>query len=196
VGTADKGVREKMRLFFAIELTTDVRAAIQELIVELKKNNPKEDIRWVKSANLHLTLQFLGHVAPADLEGIIRAVKKGVIGLSPFVITLEKNIFFPSKRKAHVIALSVQASQEIHALEQRLRHCLDACGQKTDTRKYKPHLSLARIHDGLSAHRIQLATIDPMPLPVDHFNLYLSEATDAGRHYQVLARFELKKLSE
>ena len=51
-----------MRLFVALDIPEVVRVAVESLIGELK---PLDDSwKWVRAVNLHVTLKFLGEVAP------------------------------------------------------------------------------------------------------------------------------------
>ena len=62
-----------MRLFVALDVPGAIRVAVESLIGELK---PLDDPwKWVRAANLHVTLKFLGEVAPDKLAGIVAALR-------------------------------------------------------------------------------------------------------------------------
>jgi 2'-5' RNA ligase len=180
-----------MRIFFAIELTPDISELIKRTVTELKRLNPKVDLRWTKIENLHITLQFLAHVEPLELDTLIREVKKQLVSTSSFVVALEQINFFPSIKRPAVLALNVRASDELMYLAHQLMLTLDACSQQVDTRHFKPHMTLARIHNHYPVRRYKLLQIPATTFAVDHINLYQSELTEAGRRYQVLERFDL-----
>jgi len=50
----------KIRTFIAVELPDNLKREADKLIVGLKPF--AEGVRWVKAANLHFTLRFLGDI--------------------------------------------------------------------------------------------------------------------------------------
>ena len=62
-----------MRLFVALEIPTAVRDNLAAQIKELRNLTTKvadRRPRWVRPENLHVTLKFIGEVAPLKLDGI------------------------------------------------------------------------------------------------------------------------------
>ena len=67
-----------MRVFVAVDLSTAACKAVDELSSELARHAAfsAASIRWVKPWQLHITLQFLGDLAAADLPGITGALSR------------------------------------------------------------------------------------------------------------------------
>ena len=59
-----------IRVFVAIELPEEVRAAVDEAQARLRRARLGVKVSWTKLTNLHLTLQFLGEVAEAQIAAI------------------------------------------------------------------------------------------------------------------------------
>ena len=70
---------ETFRTFVAVDLPKLVKMEIDKLISDLRETAP--DIRWVKAANLHLTMRFLGDI-PKDSIAVLAG-------------ELSKNLFAP-----------------------------------------------------------------------------------------------------
>jgi 2'-5' RNA ligase len=77
-----------MRLFFAIDLPDNVKAAAAEIIAPLKKTFSHPDNRWVKPENFHVTLQFLAAVDPLDILKLIDKTRTATAGFIPFEMRL------------------------------------------------------------------------------------------------------------
>ena len=61
-----------MRLFLALELTQDVRKHLLEVRKRLEPALP--EVSYTRAENLHLTLKFLGDVAPKRLPAITESL--------------------------------------------------------------------------------------------------------------------------
>ena len=67
-----------MRLFIAINFDESTKKAIQQISHEVKKHAVQG--RFVKEQHLHLTLEFLGDIPPAQLDKIKSAMNQVEIG--------------------------------------------------------------------------------------------------------------------
>jgi len=62
-----------VRLFVALEIPAAVRDNLTAQVAELRELSAKvadKRPRWVRPENLHVTLKFIGEVAPTKLAGI------------------------------------------------------------------------------------------------------------------------------
>jgi len=94
----------------------------------------------VQPQNVHVTLVFLGNVDTASEL----LVKHSVTGISaqPFVLTFDRLSYW-SKPKILCLTCS-QLPDEVETLVAALNMEVASCGLQTDTRPYKPHITLAR----------------------------------------------------
>ena len=52
---------ENIRTFIAVDIPQEIKMELDKAISELRPLAP--EIRWVRAANLHLTLRFLGSIS-------------------------------------------------------------------------------------------------------------------------------------
>ena len=179
-----------MRLFTAIGLPASIADPLVEAARKLLPAAPgAARVRWTPAANMHLTLSFLGSVAPARLAAIQQALA-GVEGRR-FRVTLQGAGLFAH---AGVLLAKVEPSPALLALAEEVAASLEACGIPREARPYQPHVTLAR-----GKGRISLA-----PSMVDHpafhpsfaaeeFRLYESVTLPGGAHYEVLSAYPLSR---
>ncbi|MFZ5754497.1 MAG: 2'-5' RNA ligase family protein [Bacillota bacterium] len=79
---------QTIRAFWAFELPEPVVEAVTQLQTELARIFPH--LRWVNSANLHLTLHFLGDIHPSLVEKPrLPSCPWGKLALFPVGLNLE-----------------------------------------------------------------------------------------------------------
>src|SRR3989442_13377790 len=64
-----------VRCFVAIDLSTDVRAAIARAETRVRTAARHADVRWVDPAQFHLTLKFLGAVSDERVPAVACALE-------------------------------------------------------------------------------------------------------------------------
>jgi 2'-5' RNA ligase len=130
-----------VRLFVALEIPASVREALAGLINEMRAIAPK--VKWVRRDNLHVTLKFIGHIAPERLDAIDASLEtvrsNGVVK-----IDFRGLGFFPSEKRARVLWAGVEALANLAALAGEVDRVLTTVGLAAETREFKPHLTLAR----------------------------------------------------
>lgn len=136
--------------------------------------------RPVPSANLHLTLAFLGS-QPASRLDALRALGHG-IRVPAFVLQLDRAGLIGG---AHGCLLPNQTPSQLLQLVDALRQGLEALGVAVDPRPFRPHVTLLR--DACAAPRTAPALI----WPVRCFGLYASRQQAGGVHYQALGSWPL-----
>ncbi|MCC7205954.1 MAG: hypothetical protein IT323_01520, partial [Anaerolineae bacterium] len=77
---------EPLRLFIAIELPAEVRAALVRLQDRLKALDRERAIRWTGIDGVHLTLKFLGDTPAARLAAIEAGLRDAAARRGPFAL--------------------------------------------------------------------------------------------------------------
>jgi 2'-5' RNA ligase len=180
---------DMLRTFFAIELDQATRDACDQIILFLRKYYPVEKIKWIKTANLHITLRFIGATSHLQIPVLIDHVRKALTNVSAFQLDLGEIAFFPLHRP-HVIVIHFNLSQKLVELLSAVEQAVVACGFAPETRPFQPHLTLARL-----LHRPHPLPEIPVKLPqtlvVNKVVLFQSQLTPDGSVYTPLECFLL-----
>ena len=187
-----------MRLFIAVDLDAEARAAIaaeQRRLGEAAGSPADRSLRWVRAEQIHLTLVFLGEIADARAPAIVDVIERPV-RQRPFDLTFAGIGVFPPRAAARVLWLgTVEGAEALAALERELATRIGRCGIVLEERPFRPHLTLARWREGWPADRTRLlAAARPDAIArvrVDHATLYQSRLSSAGPSYTALARATL-----
>jgi 2'-5' RNA ligase len=188
-----------MRLFVAVELSSEARLVAERTAAELKRalaNNITAN--WVAAENMHLTVRFIGHVpddrAPALLDALSPPVE-----LAPFDVELTGCGRFPPRGQPRVIWIGVtRGLPSLAALHAEFDRRVLPFGYEPETRPFSAHLTLARI---TGAPRGQTIAIDaalramnpgPVAFRVDHATVLESRLSPKGPTYHVRMRVDLK----
>lgn len=172
-----------MRLFVALELPADVRAAL----VAWSDAVASPAMRRTPAENLHVTLAFLGTRTAQDADAVAGLLEKVARSLGP--LEVEGPLWLPRKRPG-VLAVALRAGPELGTLHVGLLEALTAAiGFEPERRALRPHVTVARARRG--AH---LYAVDPDPPPPflrfepEALVLYRSHTDASGVRYEALAR--------
>jgi 2''-5'' RNA ligase len=87
-----------MRLFVAVPLADEVRAALTDVQARLRAAGA--DVRWVEPKNFHLTVTFLGDLDDALLDDVQAACAAVAAETPPFRLRLRGASSFPKRGPA------------------------------------------------------------------------------------------------
>lgn len=143
---------EAPRLFVAVPLPDDARAAIEALVAQVRAVPVKgREVRWVRMDGLHLTLRFLGPTPVGRVGALAEAVTATAAVSPPIAFTIGGAGAFPSHGRPRALWLGIATgAAELAALAVRLDNELEARGWPRSDRPFRPHLTLAR-SDGVRA---------------------------------------------
>jgi len=134
------------RTFIAVDLDATLRDAVVALEQDLETAGAR--LKWIKPANLHFTLKFLGEVSTAQVARARIAARETAAAAQPFRIHLESLGAFPTLQKPEVVWVGVgEGKDELEALAAGLERQLVRQRFPLDRRHFRPHLTLARIRD-------------------------------------------------
>ncbi|MDP2927354.1 MAG: RNA 2',3'-cyclic phosphodiesterase [Candidatus Omnitrophota bacterium] len=137
-----------MRAFIAIELPLDIKNALVKIQDKLKTTLPK--ISWVKPANLHLSLKFLGEISLKQLKETQQIIAEIIKTSSPFEIKLETLGVFPNCRAARIIWIGTnQPPRQLKQLVDQLETKLLKIGLPEEQHPFRAHITLSRIKNPL-----------------------------------------------
>ncbi len=180
-----------MRLFVALEISAAVRENLAALIRELRPLAPQA--RWARAENLHVTLKFIGEVAPAKLDALQRALSS-VRGEGPIAMDFRGLGFFPDERRPRVFWVGIVAGPALARLAREIEGRLEPLGIPRDPRAFSPHLTLARFQPPGRSERLRSAiqenaTREFGSLHTNQLHLIESKLKSSGAEYFTLESF-------
>jgi 2'-5' RNA ligase len=187
---------DSLRAFVAVELDTRVRAAVVEVIEQLR--SPGDGVKWVQRENLHLTLQFLGQTPAGQVADICHAIAEAVAASTPLELEIRGTGAFPNARRPRTVWLGVtEGSAALATVQKQVQKALKRLGFPPEARAFSPHLTIGRVREGgppsskLSAAIAALADQSCGRCPIAEVVLFSSELTPTGPIYAALGRMPL-----
>ena len=192
---------ETVRSFAAIELPGELK---QELValVDRMRSGGQTGVRWVDPNGIHLTLKFLGDVAVERLDDVTGALRQATRGIPRFRLAVAGLGVFPNARTVRVAWVGVSGQVDVlEGLQQRVASALVPLGFAAEARGFTPHLTLARVRDGVSPEQRQSfgQLMDGVcfearhGIEVDSVNLMKSQLTSRGAIYSRISSVELER---
>jgi 2'-5' RNA ligase len=185
-----------IRSFVAIELPDEIKIALADVQEDLKAQAPPEAVRWTRSEAIHLTLQFLGDVAPGKVEGIADALRGVCDEQARFTFDLKGLGVFPSLGRPRVVWVGVaEPSGALIALQGQVTQALTPLGFEPEKRAFSPHLTIGRASRNASRRELtevgELVTRSEVgtlgQVNVEHITLMKSDLKPSGAVYTPLA---------
>ncbi len=186
---------ESKRLFLAIKINASSK--FQTVFKQLKDCLLHEQIRWVNSENLHLTLRFLGNTSIDRIEGITKAITKAIANEKEFSFEIQNLGVFGSNYNPKVIWFKVFDDDILGKLETKISTELDSEGFIKDRQNFVPHLTIARLkklkdkslfNNIIEKYKdIQIQNTD-----VKELILYESILHKKGAEYKIIQKFNLR----
>ncbi len=168
-----------IRLFAAFPLPEDLRLRLTGLRGQLP------GARWVPPENMHITLRFVGEVDTNVAEDVHAELER--VSLSPPDIRLHGVGLFESRGRVRSLWAGVERSDALSHFQSRIEIACQRAGLAPETRRYHPHVTLARCRD-TSVARVgpfleEHAGFSAPPFRPDGFVLYSSTLGRSGPIY-------------
>lgn len=182
-----------MRSFIAIELTEKARREIVAKTAEFRsKGSKRAGVTWVKPENLHVTLVFLGDIEEKQISLVVVLLLEILSTVKPFELRIGR----PADLGGRVLVVEIDDPQQaLVTIVKRIRESCKSIGITTETRKFRPHVTIARIRGHKSADRLikenNRTVFDPVSFTVKEAVLFKSCFGSNGVSYLPLARIPL-----
>lgn len=136
-------MKETIRTFIAIKITPEEK--LLGIISELKKSLASEEIRWVDTDNLHLTLRFLGETNQFQVNEICKKLEAISKQFQPFQFELKGISVFKKKTQPRVLFVSIENNLALKQMATEILELSKTLGFKSEENAFNPHLTLGRI---------------------------------------------------
>jgi len=187
---------ERMRTFIAIELSDEVNSELAAIQEELKKAS--SDVKWVETANIHLTLKFLGDVDERKAGEIKSILDKIASEYKKFEMSLFKIGAFPKLDYPRVIWVGIDKNcATVEEMAQHIENECEKIGFKKEDRPFSAHLTLGRVRSPKNKEalkdKILSISVKPLNFNADKITLFQSTLTPKGSIYTVLHQSPLQQ---
>jgi 2'-5' RNA ligase len=208
---AAKARRERdgslQRLFLAVPLPDDVVNLVDNLIRRLQSEG--WPVRWTAAGNAHITLHFLGEVAPENAQLLRLGLPEIVARHQRFRLRTADPGVFPNLKRPRVIWLGLWGpAHRLNSLHDDLAGLLTSLDFEVEAREFHPHITLGRVRNdpntrvrdlpGRIRERFEQAARTgevshdhPLQVPVDEVVLVESHLDAGGPTYDIVERYPL-----
>jgi 2'-5' RNA ligase len=166
------------------------------------KLDAQTTIKWVKPDGIHLTLKFLGNIPVASTSDVTKVMTNAAKRISPFYLEVKTLGAFPNSERVQVVWLGLGGElDKLTLLQQLIETNLIQLGFTAEQRRFKPHLTLARLGKEVSSRdRQQLGKLIACTSPdihdrinIDRIHLIRSQLTREGAIYSRISSVTLLK---
>ncbi len=173
-----------MRLFIALCLPDEAIPPLLAMQARLATGRP------VPEENLHLTLAYLGEQPDETVAPLADALE--TIRAAPIRVDLAEPQVFGG-RGGQAVGLLADGGVDLRALHDRVRSRVYGAGVQLERRRFRPHVTLARLRGSLDPGPAVLSLQDQRagPFTCHAFGLFQSILRPEGAEYDALALYPL-----
>jgi 2'-5' RNA ligase len=184
------------RIFIAIKVEPE--KTLLDLISTLRSAMEKDSIKWTNTANIHITLAFLGDTDESIIESIIEMLKEVCTGLTPFQLRMKGTGVFRNFSDPRIIWTGIEQSDRLLQLNKIILTGLRKLNIDPGDKPFNPHLTLGRIKH-LNDNNVfkgiieKFQNTDIQNIPVNEVVLYESILLPEGPVYTPLGTMPMLK---
>ena len=131
------------RTFIALHI--EPQKEMSDCILHLQDALRMEKIKWVDPGKLHITLRFLGDTNAEQVGAAGRILEETVPGFASPEVVFRGLGLFRNLRDPRVLWIGMDPGKILPEFKSTLDRKITDLGFQSEDRKFKPHLTLARI---------------------------------------------------
>ena len=176
-----------MRVFVALELPQKTKDNLERSSRQFQELSSGGN--FVSKDNFHITLHFLGNVAPSDLI-YIQSAMDSVKDLPAPELAITQ---FAMLRASDIVCAKLRQNAELVTLHDKLGERLETNGFEVEHRAYRPHVTLIRKKSFTLPFSEVTKNVDVYNMPFVAANVVLYESVfdDNGVTYRELYKIVL-----
>jgi 2'-5' RNA ligase len=179
-----------IRAFIAVRIPPSPQ--LRQVIAQLERFG--RPVKACDSRALHVTLKFLGDTRAETVPAVAQLVADAVQSTAAFTVRLTGLGAFPNAERPTVVWAGIEQAQTLIQLAGDLEDRLKPLGFAPENRRFRPHLTLARIKSRPPADLLELlnehAATNFGTAELNALEILQSELRPQGPHYTTLARCE------
>jgi len=182
-----------IRAFVAVPVSREVCEAVSRLQDTLRRRGIS--LRWVRPEGLHFTLKFLGNIDEGIVEPLGEKLREIASEHPIFELRIGGIGAFPNLNAPRVLWAGVESGAELlTALARQVSEVVREFPTEADSKKFKPHLTLARSKDRRSRRLVLPEKLTRATLEAtlcDRVVLMKSELSPKGAKHTCIVTAEL-----
>lgn len=186
-----------LRCFVAIKLDDSARIVLDR--VQRKLCHFDGIVRWSTTANVHLTLKFLGDLPDREAPAVCEAAARAAGQSAPLAFRISGLGCFPPGGLVRVLWAGVHSDgEELKSCQEALEREMEELGFRPEARAWSPHLTIGRVRPGagdtteLRAALGDFDLVGPMQKP-RNLIVFQSTRTPKGPVHVIVARCPIGK---
>lgn len=174
-----------MRLFLGLSIPPSIADELAGYVEQVKTKVPST--AWVPRENWHITLLFLGEVAPRTATALQPHFAAVARQTAPFSLRIQDWGAFPNMKRAKLLWAGVEGEQEpLRRLAGSLHEAAAAFIPLEKGKSFVPHITLTR---KVPVHNVA-GLNDNLPIQTKDWNvhqmhLYVSHLSPGGARYEI-----------
>ena len=146
---------KRVRSFIAIPVPSAVIQVLDDAVKSLD-SYIGENVRWVRTEGIHLTLKFMGNIDPGMVDRVLEAIPAVASQFSPFELAISGLGVFPNPRRPRVLWSGVHGEMgTLGALQLAIDDALWELGLPKEQRAFSPHLTLGRVRRNVTEGQLR-----------------------------------------
>lgn len=186
----------KKRVFAAVNLPFEIKAAIEASLSEFGKLWPSFDsARILDQSNWHITMGFFGDQDEARIALIEEAMTETAVRFGPPEIKLEKIVFGPTGKVEFKMLWLTVTSADLQEIKADFDSSLEKRSIILDDRdrKFSPHITLARFNPVVASRLPAISEDIDLLFKPRSFDFMESRLTPFGADYLLLAEIDFSR---
>ena len=190
-----------MRCFIAIDIGEENEAGLGDLQSELDGRAKdagvrKGDVKWVRAADIHLTLKFLGEVRDSAVVEICNIVSDVAGRCESFELDFESVGCFGGRSAKILWVGTGDGAENLVRLQKDIDRQLALADWPEERRAFAGHLTLCRVRNSRAGVKLVTIIEDYKDFKlgvtlVDSVTVYESQLTPKGPVYMALGNYKL-----
>jgi RNA 2',3'-cyclic 3'-phosphodiesterase len=145
-----------MRVFLAVPSERLWVDSARGLVERLRSALPRAS--WTRPESWHLTLEFLGDIDPDAVQRFSEAIEAAAFETVAGELQARPPVVFPDDRRPRVVGVGFTPSAGVESLTRlavAAREAAVRLGATSETRRFHPHVTFARLREPWSAAAIE-----------------------------------------
>jgi RNA 2',3'-cyclic 3'-phosphodiesterase len=137
------------RFFIALPFESAVKEFLQPVYEDLSRYGTL--LKVVPTDNYHITLKFLGNIEKSRADTVIEGFNESEFALRGVPVSIKGLGAFPRVKNPSILWMGIEGDIDaLSGINERIEEFCSGLGFEKDERRFRPHLTIARVRKGRS----------------------------------------------